>query len=135
MKLRLFPNLILPPFAAGLFMGLAVLATAIVIRESLVATGAQVSITHFDKVMHFVSYGVLAGLWGLAFRVSRLTAVTIALIGLGTGLEIAQQAMGLGRTGSIWDGLANAAGAVLGAFMLTLLFKTADDGKGSGASI
>lgn len=73
--------------------------------------------------MHFVSYGVLVSLWGIALRLNRLWGVTLVLIALGVGLEIAQHIMDFGRAGSIWDGLANAAGAVLAAFMLKLVLQ------------
>ena len=124
MKLKLFSGIDLPGFTAPVFFGVALAATATVIFESLMPTGPSASIGDFDKIMHFVSYFTLAGLWALAFRGRSLITIVAALAVMGIGLEIAQQMMNLGRTGSIWDALANFAGCVLAAFIMNALTET-----------
>ncbi len=82
---------------------------------------------HFDKVMHFGSYFILVGLWAIAFRLKSLPAVVTAVAVLGIGLEIAQHMMNLGRTGSIWDTLANFAGCLAAAFAVRALIDSRGD--------
>ncbi len=65
-----------------------------------------------DKLLHYVTYGGLTGLIGLAFP--RLSLLYIFWIGSGLGavLEIGQGLMGQGRTPSWADQAANMAGVI-----------------------
>ena len=119
----MFSGIDLPGFTAPLCLGVALVATAVLIYESLIPTGPSASIGHFDKIMHFVSYFTLTGFWALAFRGRHLTATVAAMALMGLGLEVAQHVMELGRTGSIWDASANFAGCVLAAFTVNVLIE------------
>lgn len=80
-----------------------------------------------DKVVHAVSYAVIAGLavvglavWGTRQRGSRasvglagLVAVVLAVAAFGAGVEVVQSVVP-GRTASGADAVANAVGAVVG---------------------
>jgi VanZ family protein len=68
-----------------------------------------------DKLLHFIAYFLLGAMAAAAFRGRRpvFTAV-LALIVLGGALETLQGL--IGRDMSVYDALANTAGAVLGGF-------------------
>lgn len=111
-KLKIFSGYELPTYTAPAFCGIACVATLILVHESLMPTGPSSSLNHFDKVMHFLSYFVLTGLWAIACGGRSLIKIALIIATMGIGLEIAQHVMELGRTGSIWDALANFAGCV-----------------------
>lgn len=68
-----------------------------------------------DKLQHFVAYGGLAGMAVLAMGERRhAIRIAAALIVMGAVLEIVQALVG--RDASYWDEVANAAGALCGAF-------------------
>jgi VanZ family protein len=68
-----------------------------------------------DKVQHFVAYGGLAGMAVLGVGERRhAMRIATALIVMGAVLEILQALVG--RDASYWDEVANAAGALCGAF-------------------
>lgn len=68
-----------------------------------------------DKLQHFVAYGGLAGMAVLGVGERRhAMRIAAALIVMGAVLEILQAF--LGRDASYWDEVANAAGALCGAF-------------------
>ncbi len=92
-----------------------------IIWQSLTPAGTGGGIPHLDKLLHALVYGILAG--GLCIAWPKLSKAVILLgcIALGGVLEIAQGAMPLGRTASLWDGLANMVGAVLAIALITIL--------------
>lgn len=106
------------------FAGLAALATLTVIFQSLSPVNAVPSVTHMDKVVHFLAYGILAGFWVLGLPRRSFLQIVGVLVALGIALEIGQHIMDLGRTGSIWDALANSFGAALGGFLALFLQRT-----------
>ncbi len=65
-----------------------------------------------DKFLHFIAYGSLAGLGGIAWPEQRLRFTFIAVLFWGLGIELLQAIMPLGRQGSLYDGLANGGGAL-----------------------
>ena len=96
-----------------IFQILAFLATLAVIILSLRPNLPSVEVSNSDKVMHFLAYGVLAGLTRLGWPRFWGGLIVIGFIGLGIGLEFGQHLMAQGRTASIADALANSAGAIL----------------------
>ncbi len=76
---------------------------------------------HFDKVMHLGVYGILALATSLAWpRVSKLK-ITLACLGYGGFLEIAQGTLTTGRVASFWDFLVNGVGAVIALLFVMVL--------------
>jgi VanZ family protein len=69
------------------------------------APGGQI-----DKVEHFVAYASLTAL-GFAAINRRSRLLLTALGALGAGVEVLQAILPTGRTGSVWDLVANVAGA------------------------
>lgn len=110
----------------------ALAASFVVGVESLVSTGSPPSLTHFDKVMHFTAYFGLAALWYLALPKARLGFVVGAIISYGIGIEIAQHIMGMGRTGSVFDALANTFGALSGGGLTFWGLRILDDSPFEG---
>lgn len=94
---------------------------AIIIWASLRPSTTSGDIPHFDKLMHLLVYGFLA--YGISLAWPKLSKVKLLLgcIVLGGGLEIAQGMMGSGRTTSLFDGLANSFGTVLGMLAATVI--------------
>ncbi len=92
--------------------------------ESLEPTPPSADITHADKVMHLLAYGLLTGLFALAMPRIKLFSVFLWPSVYGAVIEVAQALMPYGRTGSLWDLLANMTGtlcAVLGWVLLIRL--------------
>lgn len=74
-----------------------------------------------DKLLHYVIYGGLTGIIGLAYPRLPLSYIFIIGSGLGAGLEIGQGVMGQGRMASWADQTANMAG-VLTAILVWVLY-------------
>jgi len=102
--------------AGGLFFAALVLIT----WQSLVAPTGAGGFAMQDKVVHFLAYGTVAGLGGIATR-NVWGAALLAVI-WGIGVEAAQAMMALGREASLGDVAANGAGALLAAIVLARLF-------------
>ncbi|HEX5776160.1 MAG TPA: hypothetical protein VFX95_05710 [Caulobacteraceae bacterium] len=99
----------------------AFLATYIaVLVASLVPTSSLPQVTLSDKIEHFIAYAVLAALGAKAFP-GRPWLLAAALVANGIGVEILQQAMGLGRQGEVLDALANALGIAVGLGAVSLM--------------
>ena len=77
-------------------------------------TGAETGFPHADKLMHFGAYFVFVLLClPLPWPASRIGAFVLPIILFGALLEIGQALVPL-RHPSLWDGLANSLGALLG---------------------
>ena len=77
-------------------------------------TGAETSFPHADKLMHLGAYFVFVLLClPLSRPASRIRAFVLLVILFGALLEIGQALVPL-RHPSLWDGLANSLGALLG---------------------
>ena len=100
---------------------LAFLGTYIaVLVASLVPTSSLPQVTLSDKVEHFIAYAVLAALGAKAFP-GRPWLLAMVLVANGVGVEILQQAMGLGRQGEVLDALANTLGIAAGLGLIWLM--------------
>ena len=80
------------------------------------------NIPHFDKVIHFGLFLVLAFFWGVFFTNKKLekqnaTLLIVILLGsgFGLGMEYYQKFFTL-RSFSYWDAVADAVGSVVGVF-------------------
>jgi VanZ family protein len=91
-------------------------AVALVIWGELMGNEPRILERVNDKALHFLAYFGLAAMAGVGFK-SRKTVllVSLALIGLGGVLEIAQGFTG--RDMSFYDELANSAGVITGAVL------------------
>lgn len=73
-----------------------------------------------DKVVHFFAFGFVStacfldiGRYFMRLKWQALGLCGIGLIGLGIAIEYMQDAMGQGRSGDIWDAVADAVGVVV----------------------
>ena len=96
-----------------IFQFLAISTTLAVIILSLRPSLPSIEVPNSDKLMHFLAYGVLAGLTRLGWPRLWGGLIVIGFILLGVGLELGQYLMAQGRTASIADALANSVGAIL----------------------
>ncbi len=83
-------------------------------------------IPHLDKLVHFIMFGGLAWISTLDYAVHRrksgktIRIITVAFFAAffssltGAAVELAQGAMGLGRSADIYDWVADTAGAITG---------------------
>jgi VanZ family protein len=98
--------------------GLA-MALAIVVA-SLLPSSSLPSVQLWDKFEHAIAYFALAAWFGGVVRPDRYLRLALVLLALGIAVEIAQQAMGLGRTAEPRDVLANGVGIALGLIVAAL---------------
>ena len=93
--------------------GLLVIALAVLTYHSIMPATGPASVAHLDKILHAAAYAVIAGL--LAFAGPRLHLIWVFLLPslYGAMMELAQAMGSHGRTASIYDMLANMAGAAL----------------------
>ena len=104
-----------------------VAAVLFLILLALVVWGSFASIEtpgggRFDKLQHFVAYGLLAAL-GFAARGRRSLSVLAVLAAMGAAIEALQATLTAGRQGSGLDLLANLAGLALAWIAATLLLR------------
>ena len=80
-----------------------------------------------DKVIHAILFGVEAGLLVLAFQNIRNKLLVVSLLiwcfVLGGFLEVVQYYWVSGRTGDVFDLLADMAGAVIGVWIIKLILR------------
>lgn len=79
---------------------------------------SQLTITHFDKIIHFLLFGIIVFLWGTYLKprytlpnrfIKVLFIVSLLATGYGIAMEFVQ--LKVGRDFDEWDMLADAAGA------------------------
>ena len=99
-------------YIVTVFKVVFILAMSLIIYESLIAANSSPALNHFDKIVHFVAYFALVVLGLCAFPKAHMGWIVGTMIVLGTGLEAAQGLMGLGRSASFGDLIANTLGAV-----------------------
>lgn len=98
-----------------LWLGLWLLAVAVVCVASLTPPPPVELPRHGDKVEHLLAYALLAAAAVQVFRPGRaLAAVGVCLVLMGVGLEVAQGALTRTRMADPADALANTAGVLLG---------------------
>jgi len=92
-----------------------------IVWASLRPTGTGGAIPHFDKVLHLLVYACLA--FGVMLAWPKLSKMKVfwACAAFGGLMEVAQGVIGLGRTASLMDGLANSLGAALGVYIASLI--------------
>lgn len=85
-----------------------------IIWASLRPSGSGGTIHHLDKFMHMLVYAGLA--FGMAAAWPKLSKAKVfwACVVFGGIMELAQGVIGLGRTASLYDALANSVGTALG---------------------
>ena len=94
--------------AGGIAMALAIIVT------SLLPAADLPRVQLWDKFEHAFAYCALAAWFGGVLRPDRYLRLALALLALGIAVEIAQGAMGVGRTADMRDVLANAVGIAIG---------------------
>ena len=92
---------------------LTFVAIAVILVMSLRPSVSMGGIANIDKVLHFAAYAVLAGLARLGWPKLWGGWIFLGFAAFGTGIEIAQHTMNVGRTGSLGDTAANLLGAAL----------------------
>lgn len=104
-----------------LWLGLWLLAVAIVCVASLTPPPAMELPRHGDKIEHLLAYALLGAAAVQVFRPGRfLLGVGVGLVLMGIGLEFAQGALTATRMADPADAVANSAGVLLGLATLRL---------------
>jgi len=94
--------------------------SVLIVWASLRPAGTGGAIPHADKVLHLLVYAVLAFGMALAWPKLSKTKVFWTCVVFGGVMELAQGFIGVGRTVSLFDGLANSLGAALGVYIASL---------------
>jgi VanZ family protein len=100
------------PYVLWGFRVIFVFLLILIIWKSIEAPGGKASIPHMDKFLHFGAYATLCfvALNSKFAKEERIVVGAVILIGL--SMEALQGMMGLGRSASIWDVVANTLGAL-----------------------
>lgn len=96
-----------------LFFMLALAGYTAVLCFFSLTPSAPSTANHADKVLHFIAYGGLTALMGLAWPRRRMSVLFLLASAVGLSLECAQGYLPIGRTMSMADQTANMGGAVL----------------------
>ena len=94
---------------AFIALGLYLLLLAYFSLMPTVPSSAEIS----DKILHFIAYGGLTALTAAAWPRLGLFRLLLFVSAIGALLELAQGLLGIGRTASFGDQLANMGGAAL----------------------
>ena len=103
----------IPPRIRSVLTIAAIAGLVLVAMASL--TGGDIQYIRSDRVIHFVGYSTLAGVFVLALRPMLFVPALLALIGASLTIEFLQGF--IGRETDLVDGLANASGVAVGAFL------------------
>lgn len=95
-----------------LWLGLGLLACAVLAYVCLMPNPPQPDVSHFDKFEHVLAYCVL-GAWFAAILPRRYLWVCIGLASLGGAIEVLQSLSGY-RSGDVLDMVADIIGIVAG---------------------
>jgi len=92
-----------------------------IVWASLRPAGTGGAIPHMDKLLHLLVYAVLA--FGMTLAWPNISKIKVfwACVAFGGLMEVAQGLLGVGRTASLWDGLANSLGAAMGVYIAYLI--------------
>ncbi|GHA88341.1 VanZ superfamily protein [Algimonas arctica] len=101
----------------------AVLFAAAILYLSLQPSSGMPGPLYADKVQHAVAYGSLTLFTALGWPKIRLVYVVIIAIAFGIGIEIAQGLGAQGRMMSVYDAIANGAGAGITAIIVRIFRK------------
>lgn len=113
----------MPAALAHIFKLIAVILAGLVAYESLAPTMAMGSVGYADKFLHATVYFVLTFFVAGGWRHSALLFVFFVMAAFGAALEIGQGLMGLGRSASFADQLANMFGAALACSVWVMIVK------------
>lgn len=102
---------------------LTLLIAAAIAYLSLNTSGGPPGLKISDKLLHFIAYFALAAPMTIWLGARRWLWALLICTAYGALLEYLQGASGLGRTASMLDGFANAAGAAFGCGAAWLLDK------------
>ena len=92
-----------------------------IIWASLRPAGTGGAIPHLDKLLHLIVYGLLGAAIALAWPKLAKLKVLWGCVGFGAALELAQGIMAVGRSASLFDGLANSLGAAMGVYFVAII--------------
>ena len=95
----------------------ALLASAILILCLIPPSNKISSIEGLDKVEHALAFLALTAWFAALIERPGYWALSIMLLGLGVGIEIAQYLMALGRSAEIFDVIADTVGIILGVIL------------------
>lgn len=100
-----------------LWLVVGYLYVAYIVYGSLTPNPIDVHIDDFDKVMHFAAYALLMMWFAMIFYKAKARVIhAVLFVGLGVGLEFAQQAGGV-RYFEFSDMIANSLGVMTGYFV------------------
>ncbi len=122
-------------FGQGLrrsFLGLLILFATIILVKSLTPALPGLSISHADKYIHVLAYLVLGLVTLPALPRIRPILVWLGVAGFGVGVEVMQGVVNTGRSADIYDGIANALGALLAIGVWMLFSKVMAKPMGAG---
>lgn len=85
----------------------------------------KITVSNLDKIVHIILFALLAFLWGFFFYQNRpgsikklLLIIVVLSVMYGIAMEYVQ--LYTGRDFDVWDMAADAAGAVLGVFLILI---------------
>jgi len=107
-------------------MGLAIAFATIILVKSLPPALPSLSISNGDKLIHILAYLVLGGVTLPALPRIRPLLVWLGVAGFGAGVEVLQGMMNTGRSADVYDGIANALGALFAVIMWFVLTRFLD---------
>ncbi len=119
-----------------ILLGLTIVYTIALTVGSLVKpVEIDVSVSHFDKILHTGAYGGLAFLWLSVYQlyscrkrifwstIGKYILIMVLITIFGILIELLQGGTTDYRTADIWDALANTTGVLLGTIIFVIFFK------------
>ncbi len=103
--------------------GLAMVFAVVILVKSLTPTLPSIPINHADKYLHVLAYLALGAVALPAFAHIRPLFVWLGVVVFGGGVEVLQGVVNTGRAADIYDGIANAFGALLAIGIWQLISK------------
>lgn len=101
-----------------LWLGLGIVMLVVIGIVCLLPQQALPKVGLSDKTEHFAAFGLLTFWFGTIVVRRDLPWVALGVLLFGGLIELAQSAMGLGRSGDWWDLLADAIGVLLGCLLV-----------------
>jgi len=109
------------PMRRQIFMGLSCVFAVIILVKSLTPALPSLNANHADKYIHVLAYLVLAVVVLPALPRLRPFYIWVGVAGFGLGVEVLQGLVNTGRSADIYDGIANATGALLAVLIWGLM--------------
>lgn len=101
---------LLSRYMSSIAKGATALIVAVILYGSMTPGSTLETVSIDDKIMHILAYGALTVFAVAAFPKRSIWTVALSCLLIGLGLEVAQVLWATGRTGSLFDGLANSFG-------------------------